>query len=127
MAIGPFVNPEDKERPSEDLPEESSQPDEEQEATPSDSDAADEAGFVPWEKTSFDAVSPSALGHRKIIRSRLVEEQGRRKIVPAIPADSSPREGKAEIEPLLDNGEIVGVRVACSCGAVHEIRFEFSS
>ncbi len=126
-ASGPFVNPADKERPSEDLTGDISQPGKKQAAAPSAPDAADDAGFVPWEEASFDSVTPSTLGHRKIIRSRLVTEKGRRKIIPTLPADSSAHAGKAEIEPLLDDGEIVGVRVACSCGAVHEVRFEFSS
>ena len=127
MAIGPSMNSADKDRPSDDLPEESSPSGEEPGSPQPAPDAANEADFVPWEETSFDEVNPSTVGHRKIIKSRLVEEKDRRKIVPELPAASTPPQGKAEIEPLLDNGEIVGVRVACSCGAVHEARFEFSS
>lgn len=83
--------------------------------------------FVPWESSKFKRIPKSQLAHRTIVQSKYLSSGGRTLIVPQMPPGVEDDNSKADISPMMDGDQIVGLKVVCSCGIVHEIMFEYSS
>lgn len=85
--------------------------------------AADASDFVPWEEEVLPSGQNLAVANKVIVKKSNVRQGVPKTIVPKVPtrADQVPM----EVQPLLEDGTIVGMKVTCSCGNSHEVRFEF--
>ncbi|MCH8327118.1 MAG: hypothetical protein IID15_01170 [Candidatus Marinimicrobia bacterium] len=92
-------------------------------------DSAEDVGseFVPWNEANLKQVPVPMFLHQSVVKSKHVQVAEPVKIKPLIPKYSEPAPSEAEITPILKDDQIVGVKVACDCGTVHEIMFDFSS
>lgn len=71
---------------------------------------------------------PSAVVHsrKRMIKGNTVRQNPPRKVeikAPPVSQDDSSR-GDTVVEPLMENGLVVGVNYHCRCGENTEIRFE---
>ena len=85
----------------------------------------DRDDFVRWDESKLKQVPISNLGYRTIVKKRFVENEAPIKITPAIPKSRLHSQADADITPILQDEQIVGVQVACHCGSVHEIMFDY--
>ncbi|MEE9162186.1 MAG: hypothetical protein V3U35_04355 [Candidatus Neomarinimicrobiota bacterium] len=82
--------------------------------------------FAPWREEELPAEAASELGHRRIVKKGNVRLGRPKMIKPEFHIEPEPHRESVEITPLKDKDEVVGLRLTCSCGAVHEVRFEFT-
>ena len=64
------------------------------------------------------------VSRNKVIKSPNVNDDHRITIKPPVDFDGN---SDAEVQPIMENGEIVGIMYRCSCGRISEIRFEYES
>lgn len=85
--------------------------------------AADASGFVRWEEDVLPPAQNLAVANKVIIKKSNVRPGALQTIVPEVfsRVDQPPM----EVQPLLEDDTIVGMKVTCSCGNSHEVRFEF--
>ncbi len=85
--------------------------------------AADVSDFVRWEEDVLPSTQGLTVAHQTIIKKSNVRPGTPQTIVPKVPALVGRR--PMEVQPLLEEDTIVGMKVTCSCGNSHEVRFEF--
>ena len=85
--------------------------------------AADAPDFIQWEEESLPSLSHLSIANKGIIKKRNVRQGTPQTIVPKVPSlnDQQPM----KVTPLLEEDAIVGMKVTCTCGNSHEVRFEF--
>lgn len=81
--------------------------------------------FTPWREEPLPEASISQLGHRKIVKKGDVHLGSPTTIIPEYHIQPDPKPETVEVTPLIENEETVGLRLVCSCGTVHEVRFEY--
>ncbi len=81
--------------------------------------------FTPWREEPVLETSISELGHRKIVKKDDVHLASPTTIIPEYHIKPDPKPETGEVTPLIENEETVGLRRVCSCGTVHEVRFEY--
>ena len=81
--------------------------------------------FISWREQALGIKVPSALGKRKLIKKRNVVQGTPRTIIPEYNLEPEQAAEIVEITPLKEDDVVVGLRLTCSCGAVHEVKFEF--
>ncbi len=86
--------------------------------------AADASGFVQWEEEALPSAQNLTVAHKTIIKKTSVRQGAPQTIVPEVPARVN--QPPMEVQPLLEEDTIVGMKVTCSCGNSHEVRFEFN-
>jgi hypothetical protein len=85
-----------------------------------------ENGFIPFEKKLASEIQKGNLDHTHIIKRDLVQLSSPIKITHQ--ADTSePVRTPGKIEPLYNDGTVIGLRYHCHCGNVAEITFEYDS
>lgn len=86
--------------------------------------------FTHWQEGSLPAHATSALGHRRVVKSREVRRSEPVKITHDITLEPGPEpepeSESVEITPLKEGDAIVGLLLTCGCGATHEVRFDYS-
>lgn len=82
--------------------------------------------FTHWQEGSLPAHATSALGHRRVVKSREVRQSEPVKITHDISLEPEPEPESVEITPLKEGDAIVGLLLTCGCGAIHEVRFDYS-
>ncbi len=87
--------------------------------------AADASGFVPWEEEDLPSAQGLTVANKTIIKKISVRQGTPLMIVPELP--SRINQPPMEVQPLLEEDAIVGMKVTCSCGNSHEVRFEFDT
>ncbi len=87
---------------------------------------AKQTAFTPWREEELPTEASSDLGHRKIVKKSNIRMGRPKKIEPEFHIEREPRRESVEITPLKDKDEVVGLRLKCSCGVIHEVRFEFT-
>lgn len=92
-----------------------------------DADDDKSTDFVPWDEANLKQMPASKFAHQTVVKGRHVKVAQPVKIKPLLPKFEEPAPSEAEITPILQDDQIVGVKVACDCGTVHEIMFDFSS
>ena len=92
-----------------------------------DADDDKSTNFVPWDEANLKQMPVSKFAHQSVVKRKDVQVGQPVKIKPLLPKFDEPAPSEAEITPILQDGQIVGVKVACDCGTVHEIMFDFSS
>ena len=85
--------------------------------------AADAPDFIQWEEESLPSISNLASANKVIIKKRNVRQGAPQTIVPDVSALNDQQ--TMNVTPLLEEDTIVGMKVTCSCGNSHEVRFEF--
>ncbi|MCH7939897.1 MAG: hypothetical protein IID13_09155 [Candidatus Marinimicrobia bacterium] len=85
--------------------------------------AADASGFVRWEEEVLPAGQNLAVANKVIVKKSNVRPGAPRTIIPKIPTHVDRR--SMEVTPLIEDDTIVGMKVTCSCGNSHEVKFEF--
>ena len=85
--------------------------------------AADASNFVRWEEEDLPAGQNLAVINKVIVKKSNVRPGAPQTIVPKIPTHVNRR--SMEVVPLLEGETIVGMKVTCSCGNSHEVKFEF--
>ena len=100
---------------------------EEGESSPSEDMLPSQPDFIPWQEEPLPKQAVSMVGHRRIIKSSKVRRGMPRKITPEVSLEPEPEpEGKSiEVTPITDGETVVGLRIACGCGATHEVHFEY--
>ncbi len=81
--------------------------------------------FTPWKEEPIPEEAISELGHRKIVKKNKLHQGSPRIIVPKFHLERNPKPETVEVTPIIENEVTVGLRLVCSCGTVHEVRFEF--
>jgi len=85
-----------------------------------------ENSFIPFEENHTSKIQKENLNYNHIIKRNQVQLSSPVKI--AHPADTSePVSPPDKIEPLYNDGTIIGLRYYCRCGNVAEITFEYDS
>ena len=92
-----------------------------------DADDDKSTDFVPWDEANLKQMPVSKFAHQTVVKRRHVTIAQPVKIKPLLPKFEEPAPSGSEITPILQDDQIVGVKVACDCGTVHEIMFDFSS
>ena len=92
-----------------------------------DADDDKSTDFVPWDEANLKQMPVSKFAHQSVVKRKDVQVGQPVKIKPLLPKFDEPAPSEAEITPILQDDQIVGVKVACDCGTVHEIMFDFSS
>jgi len=84
--------------------------------------------FTHWQEGSLPSHAASALGHRRVVKSREVRRSEPVKITHDITLEPEPEpeSESVEITPLKEGDAIVGLLLTCGCGATHEVRFDYS-
>ncbi len=85
--------------------------------------AADASGFIPWKEEDLPSGRGLTVANKTIIKKSSVRQGAPQTIVPEVPSGVNQR--PMEVQPLLEEDTIVGIKVTCSCGNSHEVRFEF--
>ena len=93
--------------------------------TDKDSASASSPKFVSWKEQPLNTMATAALGRRKLIKKRNVSQGTPRTIIPEYNLEPEPAAEIVEITPLKEDDVVVGLRLVCSCAAVHEVQFEF--
>lgn len=79
--------------------------------------------FKPWHEEPLPEETRGVISHQTIIKKEQIKE-GRRKVIKAeVPLE--PDDEALVVVPIVEDEEIVGLRISCRCGAEHEIRFEY--
>ena len=85
--------------------------------------AAEEDNFEPWQEEPLPSRVGPVVAHKTIIKRTRVETGPPKFITPEVPelhgAD------QMEVEPIMEDESIIGMRVRCKCGANHEILFDY--
>ena len=81
--------------------------------------------FTPWQEEPIPEKIISELGHRRIVKKDNLLQGSPQEIIPQFHLESNPDRETVEVTPIVENEETVGLRLMCSCGTVHEVRFEF--
>ncbi len=85
-----------------------------------------ENSFIPFEKNLVSETQKGNLDYNHIIKRNQVQLSSPVKI--AHQADTSePVCNPGKIEPLYNDGTVIGLRYHCHCGNVAEITFEYDS
>lgn len=100
---------------------------EENQGAGADSGERESGEFVPWATANLKQMPVSKFAHQSVVKRKYVKTGRPVKIKPRIPTFEEPTPSEAEITPILQDDQIVGVKVACDCGTVHEIMFDFSA
>ncbi len=87
--------------------------------------AADASGFVPWEEEVLPSAQGLTTAGKTIIKKSSVRQGTPQTIVPEVPARVN--QPPMDVQPLLEDDIIVGMKITCSCGNSHEVRFEFDA
>jgi len=78
--------------------------------------------FKPLAEVIKNQPKKKFVARNKVIKNPIVNNSHR--VVIETPADYED-DSKSEIQPIIENGEIVGMIYRCSCGRISEIRFEY--
>lgn len=85
--------------------------------------AAEDDNFEAWKEQPLPTHSNLAFAHQRIIKKRQVATGEPTMIQPPIPEVHG--SSQMEVEPILEDEIVIGVRVKCRCGAKHEILFDY--
>jgi len=79
--------------------------------------------FHPLEQETFSETASPSLKNRTVIKNQFVKLHSPIKIEVD---EINYQEDRGDlVEPVLENGDVVGLVHRCSCGKVMEIRFEY--
>ncbi|MEE9464904.1 MAG: hypothetical protein V3W14_04940 [Candidatus Neomarinimicrobiota bacterium] len=78
--------------------------------------------FVPWKEDPLTS-GKVAINRQTVIKKPLIRPGTPINIVPKVPVLDETEQMK--VAPLMESDAIVGLKVVCSCGRSHEVRFEF--
>ena len=82
-----------------------------------------EGKFKPWNEDTADVQSFGVIGGQTVLKKEQVKAGERIVVKPqALP---EPDRDPIVVTPIVEDDAIVGLQVSCSCGAEHEVRFEF--
>ena len=83
--------------------------------------------FTSWREEPLSTRAISMIEHRRIIKSDRVHQSNPVKITHevSLEPEPEPESESLEITPLIEDDNIVGLRMTCGCGATHEVRFTY--
>ena len=81
--------------------------------------------FTPWIKEQSHSQAISRLGSSRVIKGRMVKIAEPVKITREISLEPDPEPVSVEITPVIEDETIVGLQLRCSCGKIHEVRFDY--
>jgi len=100
---------------------------EEDSSIPEGRHRAGDVDFEPWHEGPLPSRMFAGIGHRHIIKKDVIREGIPVKITHEISFEAEPEhEGSIEVIPAREGDAIVGLQITCTCGASHEIRFEYT-
>lgn len=87
---------------------------------------SNEVEFTPWHEEPLPQEAVSGLGHRRVVKKRDILQGKPVNIIHEISLEPDPSLEGMEITPVKDNDLLVGLKIECGCGRVHEVRFEYN-
>jgi len=85
--------------------------------------AAEDEDFEAWQEAPLPSKTGLTVAHQTVIKRKQVATGPTKIIKPEIPVlhDAD----QMEVEPIMEDEAIIGIRVSCRCGANHEILFDY--